>query len=163
MYGCLSLVFPRPLSVCFLFPTSGIHISSNTMIYYDATSPISFYISRNEINNFTHVHVYLFSPIMQQPGSIVPLVMFYLLQTFSTFASTNIILHTSTTILVWMSVLPTTWQNSSKLIFPSLSWKIKLFSIKKLTSNHRICNVQVNICVPKLYCIFDINKDVENN
>ena len=92
MYGCLSLVFPRPLSVCFLFPTSGIHISSNTMIYYDATSPISFYISRNEINNFTHVHVYLFSPIMQQPGSIVPLVMFYLLQTFSTFASTNIIL-----------------------------------------------------------------------
>ena len=89
MYGCLSLVFPRPHSVCFLFRTSGIHISSNTMIYYDATSPISFYISRNEINNFTHVHVYLFSPIMQQPGSIVPLVMFYLLQTFST---TNIIL-----------------------------------------------------------------------
>ena len=62
MYGCLSLVFPRPHSVCFLFRTSGIHISSDTMIYYDATSPISFYISRNEINNFTHVHVYLFPP-----------------------------------------------------------------------------------------------------
>ena len=30
--------------------------------------------------------------------------------------------YTSTTILVWMSVLPTTRQNSSKLIFPSLSW-----------------------------------------
>ena len=90
MYGCLSLVFPRPHSVCFLFRTSGIHISSNTMIYYDARSPISFYISRNEMNNFTHVHDYLFPPIMQQHGPIVPLVMF--LQTFSTFASTNIIL-----------------------------------------------------------------------
>ena len=45
----------------------------------------------------------------------------HLLLTFITFANCLGSAQTSTTILVWMSVLPTTLQNSSKLILPSLS------------------------------------------